>query len=116
MFLIVAKWKDNSDSIFLVGNDPNNKKIPDWVDVFRKLDTVADPADASIQFAKVSREFLLLRDEDTLEFSLDDAITCSSLEPLQLTKNLHHQWYDILRQSGERAANESVDEEEDTGF
>lgn len=111
MFLIVAKWQDNSDSIFVVGNDPNNKKRPDWVEVFRKLDTVADPADASIQFAKVSREFVLLRDEETLEFSLDDPVTCNNLMSLNLAKNLHLQWYDILRQSGERAADDSVDED-----
>ncbi len=99
MFLIVAKWQDNSDSIFMVGNDPNNRKLPDWAEVFRKLDTIADPAVASVQYAKVSREFVLLRDEDTLQYKLDDPIACSHLRAMKLTKDANIQWYDSLLQS-----------------
>jgi len=36
MFLITAKWQDNSDSIFLVGKDPTNKKLPNWTELFTK--------------------------------------------------------------------------------
>ncbi len=105
MFLIVAKWKDNSDSIFLVGNDPDNRRLPNWEEVFTKLDTIASPADAQIQFARISRDFILLREEETQEFSLDDPIACSSLKSLKLAGDAHVQWYDLLLRSSE-ASNE----------
>jgi len=113
MFLIIAKWQDNSDSIFLVGNDPTNKKLPNWTELFTKLDTIANPADATLRYAKVSREFVLLRDEETLEYSLDDPVACSSLKPLKLTKDLHLQWYQALldnRENGDEAGDDEVDE------
>lgn len=113
MFLIVAKWKDNSDSIFLVGKDPTNSKMPDWRELFRKLDTIADPADASIRFARVSREFMLLRDEETLDFSLDDPIACNRLRSLQLAKNLHLQWYEFLSQNSQSGEDNPFDTLED---
>ena len=113
MFLIIAKWQDNSDSIFLVGKDPTNKKLPNWAELFTKLDTIANPADATLRYAKVSREFVLLRDQETLEYSLDDPVACSSLKPLKLTKDLHLQWYQSLldnRENGDEAGDEEVDE------
>ena len=109
MFLIVAKWVDESDSIFLVGKDPANRRLPDWAEVFRKLDTIGDPADAQVQFARVSREFVLLRDEETLEFSLDDPISGSQLRPMKMAEDANVHWYETLLQSGELANEEDED-------
>jgi hypothetical protein len=113
MFLIVAKWRDNSDSIFLVGSDPANKKLPNWSEVFEKLDTIADPADATIQFARVSREFILLRDEETQEFTLDDPNADSQLRSLKLTNDASIQWYQTLLPSRDITADQSLDEDID---
>jgi hypothetical protein len=109
MFLIVAKWVDNSDSIFLVGKDPANPKLPHWADVFTKLDTIGDPADAKVQYAKVSRDFVLLRDEQTFDFSLDDPITGSQLLPMKMAEDASIQWYETLQQSGESNKDENDD-------
>jgi hypothetical protein len=115
MFLIIAKWQDNSDSIFLVGKDPTNRKLPNWSEMFTKLDTIANPADATLQYARVSRDFVLLRDEETLEYSLDDPVACSGLKPLKLTKDLHLQWYQTLMDNRE-ISDEPIDDEEPPEF
>jgi hypothetical protein len=115
MFLIVAKWVDNSDSIFLVGRDPANPKLPNWADVFTKLDTIGDPAEAKVQYAKVSRDFVLLRDEETLEFSLDDSIAGNRLRPMKMAEDASMRWYETLLQSGESANDENDDISDENG-
>ncbi|MEZ6138162.1 MAG: hypothetical protein R3C53_25030 [Pirellulaceae bacterium] len=112
MFLIVATWNDNSDSIFLVGKDPTNKHLPDWNELLTKLDTIADPADAKLQFARVSREFILLKDQETSEYSLDDSRACSQLKPLKLTKDMHLEWYQSLLDSKESNEGNAIDDDE----
>ena len=115
MFLIVAKWVDNSDSIFLVGKDPANPKLPNWAEVFTKLDTIANPTDAKVLYAKVSRDFVLLRDEETLEFSLDDEVTGSQLRPMKMAEDTSIHWYEtLLQSSSESAKEEDDDDDEDT--
>lgn len=99
MFLIVAQWQDDSEVVFLVERDPDNRRMPNWIEVFQKLDTIANPADASLQFARVSREFVLLRDAEK-GFTLSDDIACSELKPLKLVGDIASQWYKLLRQRG----------------
>ncbi|MFO0943001.1 MAG: hypothetical protein U0930_19865 [Pirellulales bacterium] len=96
MFLIIATWKDKSDSIFLVGNDPNNRKIPNWIEVFHQLDTQADPCDAEIIYAKVSRSFILDRDGES--YFLHDDKYPGELKSLKFSKNVASQWYQVLAQ------------------
>ncbi len=99
MFLIVAIWEDDSETIFLSPHDPKNKQLPYWMTVFEQLDTAGDPRSAQLFFALVTNQFILHRTEEG--FILDgDTESCDQLKPLKFAENIIEQWYKMLGNKG----------------
>ncbi len=103
MFLIIVNLHDDIESelVFIVEPDPYNKKIPNQLQIYERIDEYFDPLKATIRFGEVTSQFLLFRtkrDGFELSSNIDDI---DLLKPCKFSADILELWEVYVRKLGD---------------